>query len=244
MSGHAITGRVNLCVVSTIAASIVLFSNLSSSAHADETPAVVAKAADAGSPKVATAADSSSKAQQERVQSLIHDLGDPRYSARARPRMSYAKLVPKPSMRSTRQPRIPIPKLPPAPATSCGKSPFAGFSLKIRPLVRAQLRQYGQEADTARMQHIEQLGRLPANAGVIALCRIVRYDRSPLISRMAALAIIHPKDVDSMRAAARWDGRHVSARREHAALGDLAAAVSGSAARPGRLDTRLEAADR
>ncbi len=133
MSGHAITGRVNLCVVSTIAASIVLFSNLSSSAHADETPAVVAKAADAGSPKVATAADSSSKAQQERVQSLIHDLGDPRYHARARPRMSYAKLVPKPSMRSTRQPKIPIPKLPPAPATSCDKSQFAGFSLKIQP---------------------------------------------------------------------------------------------------------------
>jgi hypothetical protein len=40
------------------------------------------------------------------------------------------------------------------------------------------------------MLAVGQLSKLPEHQGMAALCRIVRYDRSPLVSRTAALAVI------------------------------------------------------
>ncbi len=201
MPGHAITGRVNLCVVSTIAASIVLLSNLNSASLADETPAAVAKTVDNGNPQSDTVADSSSKAQQERVQSLIHDLGDSRFSARRRAANELRQIGAEAFDALHAATEDSDPEIAASASYILRQIAVRWVQPEDSALVRAQLRQYGQEAETARIQHIEQLGRLPQNAGVIALCRIVRYDRSPLVSRMAALAIIHPKDADSTRSA-------------------------------------------
>lgn len=65
--------------------------------------------------------------------------------------------------------------------------------------VKTLLRQYGQQADAARARTVEELAKLPQNAGVVALCRIARFDRSPLISRAAALAIIEPTGTSKPR---------------------------------------------
>ena len=46
-----------------------------------------------------------------------------------------------------------------------------------------------------------RVGQAPAGVGVAALCRIARYDRSSVVSRTAALAIIRPKDPDGDSAA-------------------------------------------
>jgi Tfp pilus assembly protein PilF len=65
--------------------------------------------------------------------------------------------------------------------------------------VRGILRQYAQLPDTARTTCVAQLDKLPDGAGNAALCRIARYDRSPLVSRTAALAIIRPLEKSSVQ---------------------------------------------
>lgn len=65
--------------------------------------------------------------------------------------------------------------------------------------VKSLLRQYNQQADAARVRVVEELAKLPKNAGVPALCRIARFDRSPLVSRAAALAIIQPNGTSKPR---------------------------------------------
>lgn len=100
--------------------------------------------------------------------------------------------------------------------------------------IKTLLRQYGQETEAARKRTIEELARLPRNAGVPALCRIARFDRSPNISRTAALAVIAPTgstkprpELDaaaveqqlgpSSRAAAVWLRHYVTQQRDPAA---------------------------
>jgi tetratricopeptide (TPR) repeat protein len=65
--------------------------------------------------------------------------------------------------------------------------------------VRALLRDYGQQRDELRVARLEGLAKLPNSEGVAALCRIARFDRSPLVSRQAALAIIRPDERSSQR---------------------------------------------
>jgi tetratricopeptide (TPR) repeat protein len=60
--------------------------------------------------------------------------------------------------------------------------------------VRAQLRDYGQQPDERRVARLEGLAKLPNSEGIGALCRIARFDRSPVVSRQAALAIIRPDE--------------------------------------------------
>ena len=65
--------------------------------------------------------------------------------------------------------------------------------------VRALLREYGDQPDERRSGRVVRLAKLPDGDGVPALCRIARFDRSPLISRKAALAIIRPAEESASR---------------------------------------------
>ncbi len=58
--------------------------------------------------------------------------------------------------------------------------------------VRTVLRDYGEQSDEDRLQRVAALARLANAQGTAALCRIARFDRSPLVSRAAALAVIRP----------------------------------------------------
>ncbi|HEX5471183.1 MAG TPA: tetratricopeptide repeat protein [Lacipirellulaceae bacterium] len=60
--------------------------------------------------------------------------------------------------------------------------------------VRVAMRQFAQETETVRTQRVDQLDNLEGGAGAAALCRIARFDRSPLVARKAALAIIEPDE--------------------------------------------------
>lgn len=60
--------------------------------------------------------------------------------------------------------------------------------------VRALLRDYGDQSDENRSTRVEALAALPHGEGVPALCRIARFDRSPRISREAAVAVIRHVD--------------------------------------------------
>jgi tetratricopeptide (TPR) repeat protein len=104
--------------------------------------------------------------------------------------------------------------------------------------VRQIFRIYGEQDDDDRKRVLAQLNDLPDGEGVAGLCRIARFDRSPLISRLAALAVILPDDPDdaeravdpevishelgaSARPTALW------LRQYQIQLRDPAAAVSG-----------------
>lgn len=60
--------------------------------------------------------------------------------------------------------------------------------------VRNVMRNYAQETETARLASVDKLDRLSDDGGNAALCRIARYDRSPLVSRSAAMAVIRPDE--------------------------------------------------
>lgn len=56
--------------------------------------------------------------------------------------------------------------------------------------VKRLMRSYGDREDADRQRIIQMLSAMPHGEGVTALCRIARYDRTPLLSRLAALAVI------------------------------------------------------
>jgi len=105
------------------------------------------------------------------------------------------------------------------------------------PGVRSLLRDYDRQPDNVRLRRVEALSRLADGEGVGGLCRIARFDRSPIVSRTAALAIIRPEEqtasplhidpevvehelAGSSRIAANW------LRRYQAQIHDPAAAVA------------------
>lgn len=102
--------------------------------------------------------------------------------------------------------------------------------------VREFLQGYGDKTVTERGNLLEQLAALGDGQGIAALCRIVRFDDSQLLSKRAALAILQPTMSDdavadqpmgetillelgpSRRAAADWLRRHVQHQDDLEAL--------------------------
>jgi hypothetical protein len=62
------------------------------------------------------------------------------------------------------------------------------------PTVRNSLRDYDRQPDNVRLRRVDDLSELANGEGVAGLCRIARFDRSPIVSRMAALAVIRPDE--------------------------------------------------
>jgi tetratricopeptide (TPR) repeat protein len=105
------------------------------------------------------------------------------------------------------------------------------------PNVRSLLRDYDRQPENIRLRRVDDLAELADADGVAGLCRIARFDRSPIVSRMAALAIIRPEDgeaatsqLDAMiverelgsssRAAAEWLRRYMVQLRDPASSVD------------------------
>jgi len=102
------------------------------------------------------------------------------------------------------------------------------------PAVRALLREFDGRSDESRLSRVQDLANLANGEGLAALCRIAHFDRSPLVSRRAALAIIRPAEHaasttpidpevierelgDSMRESATWLRRYLEQLRDPAA---------------------------
>ena len=58
-------------------------------------------------------------------------------------------------------------------------------------VVRRQLDGFGEQSEAERMDRFRAFGQLPEQQGVSALCRIVRYDLSPRVSREAARVLLN-----------------------------------------------------
>jgi tetratricopeptide (TPR) repeat protein len=63
--------------------------------------------------------------------------------------------------------------------------------------VKELLRAYGDSSEDERRSLIEQLAKLPESQGVKAICRVVRFETSNVLSKRAALLIMQRKTVSA-----------------------------------------------
>ena len=159
-------------------------------ARADDPPAATEKN---------SSTTSAAKVSQEHIQKLIHELGNPRYTVRRAAATELRQIGAEAfdSLHAATEDSDP---------EIAASANYLLRQIAVRwvqpddaPLVHWILRQYSQQTEPARMVSVEQLARLRQGGGVAALCRIARYDRSPLVSRSAAVAVIRPKDADKVR---------------------------------------------
>jgi tetratricopeptide (TPR) repeat protein len=102
------------------------------------------------------------------------------------------------------------------------------------PKLRLLLKDYGKKSETDRRRVIDQLGQNVGDSEIMVLCRIVRYEKSPPLSKWAAIAILDPEKkktswidrkhlIDeslggSRRAAAGWLRGSLADHDDHGAL--------------------------
>lgn len=139
------------------------------------------------------------KSAHERIQKLIHELGNPHYTARRAAAAELRQIGAEAfdSLHAATEDTDP---------EIAASANYLLRQIAVRwvhaddaTTVRALLRQYGQESETTRLQCVVELAKLPQDGGIAGLCRIARYDRSPVVSRTAALAIIRPKGASATR---------------------------------------------
>lgn len=71
------------------------------------------------------------------------------------------------------------------------------------PSVKEILKDYEKASDSDRLQLMQKLAQLPDEAGLLALCRLVRFEQKPKLSKHAALRIIEQSTDDKTD----WDRR-------------------------------------
>jgi hypothetical protein len=140
----------------------------------------------------ARAADPTVAVATAEAASLIADLGHPDYATRERAAASLESLGPAAAdallaametagdLEVALRSRWLVEALPPAPLALAGDSP---------PAVRL-LEHYERSQDATRRRLAHRILRLDDDAGIEPLARIVRLDRSPLLSRLAAALLV------------------------------------------------------
>jgi Flp pilus assembly protein TadD len=105
------------------------------------------------------------------------------------------------------------------------------------PEVRQLLKDYEKQTDAERVKRMEELVKLADDAGLAGLCRLVRFEQSPVRSKTAALKLIErpiPENIDwprreqivldalrnSPRPGAQWLRTYLAARSDPAAAVD------------------------
>ena len=205
--------------------------------RADEVPAAAPSAAAVERRRCEIAAKPPRR-QQERIQKLIRELGSPRYSARRAAASELRQIGPEafdPLHAATED----------ADPEIAASANYLLRQIAVRwvqtddpAAVRRLLRQYGQEAEAARLQRVEQLARLPQNGGVAALCRIARFDRSPRRLADRRAGDHSARRTPSHRGRPSMRRRRAAVGREHACRRHVAAPIPGAATRSGRFDRR------
>ncbi|MCC7085952.1 MAG: hypothetical protein IT427_13195 [Pirellulales bacterium] len=61
------------------------------------------------------------------------------------------------------------------------------------PIVKQILHDYEFESEAQRAEHLGQLAGLPQEVGLQPLCRLVRFEQSPLVSKQGALLVLRQK---------------------------------------------------
>src|SRR5712671_379516 len=206
------------------------------SVRADERPSKPSgtSVAKASAPQQAGSSANAEKPSKEHIQQLIQDLGSSHYTARRAAGTELRQIGSDAFDLLDAATDNADPEVAASATYLLRQIPVRWVQADDHPLVRAQMRNYGQETEARRLRRVEDLDRLSNGKGIAALCRIARYDRSSLISRTAAMAIIRPAEksteqphIDaemverelgaSTRAAARWLRQYLAQMRDPAA---------------------------
>jgi tetratricopeptide (TPR) repeat protein len=166
-------------------------------ARADDAPQTLAAV-----PDIATSRDEPSvralvtaeppQAKKQHIEKLIRQLGDPRYTLRRAAATELRQIGPEAfdllhAATSDSDPEV------------AASARYLLRQIAVRwvqsddsPAVRSILRDYDRQSENVRLKRIQELARLADGEGAAGLCRVARFDRSPQVSRIAALAIIRP----------------------------------------------------
>ena len=193
-----------------------------------------ASVAKADSVRPGTPPATAEKATKERIQRLVGDLGSSHYTTRRAAANELRQVGSEAFDLLDAATESPDPEVAATANYLIRQVPVRWVQSDDAPAVRSSMRNYSQQSDARRLLRVESLDQLSGGKGLAALARIVRYDRSPLISRTAALAIIRPSEkikgrprVDgeiverelgaSSRAPAQWLRQYLAQQRDPAA---------------------------
>ncbi len=160
--------------------------------------------------RAAAESDDATAATEGKVASLIEQLGDPEFAVRERAQQQLIKLGFDAFDALVEAEDNPDPEI----------ALQAGFLVRhIRSqwtrdtdprAIRKILEDYEALGDDERLPKIKELAALPDDQGLEWLCRLVRFEKSPVLSKQAALAIMERKPADE----AAWDHRAEVIHRE------------------------------
>ena len=139
---------------------------------------------------------------QQRIERLISQLGDEDYFVRERAQQELAKIGFKAfDALSAAEEHDDI--------EVAARAKFLVRQMRIEwtvdsdpPEVKRLLQNYGLKDDAARLATVEQLAALEDDKGLAVLCRLVRFEKSALLAKVAALAALEgkvQKEVDWQR---------------------------------------------
>jgi hypothetical protein len=149
-------------------------------------------------PTITQTVESLSTAEQtddakKRIDQLIHQLGDPRYAARRAAATELRQIGAEAFDQLHQASGDSDPEVAASARYLLRRISVRWVQSDDSPSVRNLLRDYDRQPDNVRLRRIVSLSNLAGGEGVAGLCRIARFDRSPIVSRMAALAIIRPE---------------------------------------------------
>lgn len=134
------------------------------------------------------------KTSKARIEQLIRDLGSPNYTTRRSAATELRQIGTDAFDLLYAATDDADPEVASSANYLLRQAPIRWVQADDPPRVRESMRSYGQEPEARRLRRVEELDRVPNDKGIPALCRIARFDRSPLVSRSAALAIIRPSE--------------------------------------------------
>ena len=148
-----------------------------------------AKAADNSLAATSTNAPTA-ESLQARITKLIEQLGDNRYSVRQQAQEELARLGPEAfDALSEAQNNDDI--------EIASRARYLVQRIRIEwiretdsPVVKRILANYESKSDPERLALLEQLSKLPGDVGLEPLCRLVRFEKSPLVSKQGALLLL------------------------------------------------------
>jgi hypothetical protein len=198
MSHHSL-GNLGSSTIKLAAAAIIVGAYTALVANADErqtNPAAISVAKTAAAQNAGTSAELD-KPSKKRIQQLIQDLGSSQFTARRAASTELRQIGSDAFDLLDAATDNADPEVAASATYLLRQIPVRWVQTDDHPLVRSLMRNYGQEPEARRLRRVDELDRLSRGKGVAALCRIARFDRSALVSRTAAMAIIRPAEKSS-----------------------------------------------
>jgi tetratricopeptide (TPR) repeat protein len=129
-----------------------------------------------------------------RLDELIRELGDPQFTVRRSAANEIRKIGPEAFDRLHAASDNSDPEIAASASYLLRQIAVRWTRSDDSPTVRRLMLGYGDREDADRQQRIQLLAAIPNGDGVAALCRVARFERLPLLSRLAALSIVQKGD--------------------------------------------------